>query len=500
MKRKANILLLGMALLSICIVPLRAQQTASSERQQRLERHVFYMAADSLNGRGGGSEDANKVAHYIEGQFKEIGVEPFFEDYLWEFTPGFGGKFYNVVGIIKGSDPALCDEYIVVGAHYDHLGVRNGKVYNGADDNASGTATVIELARTLVQQKALLRRSVIIVTFDGEEMGLLGSKALCDELASQGLTERCKLMFSIDMVGWLDKGGPLKLVGTAMLDDCDKILKATAKHVPMEIDVVTRRFDSWGLGSTDSEPFARHGVPALYVSTGLKSPYHKPEDDAWLINYEGLNRVTEYLSLAVLNFSREDKLEATGRVSIKHRDEPPFIEFGLSAAAGSSHFAFPSAGFTGRKSFAFAGGADLHFNYKHFTLATGAEYTMLQGRLPVEADPFNSTLRYRQQAVTLPAMLQYHIPSKPSANFYIGVGAYFSHVFDHQYRELDNASAYSIEQNQHGLQWCIGMRMYHYTVEALWRYSADGVFLNDATHVAPNARLNSAMLRLGILL
>ena len=187
-------------------------------RQQRLTEHVYYLAADSLQGRKAGTEYSRKAASYIQRQYEEIGLKPFFGDWFHYFAPGgedssIGAKYVDVVGVIEGSDPKLKNEYIVLGAHFDHLGVRKGKVYNGADDNASGSAALIEVARELYARRDCLKRSVIIAAFDAEELGLWGSKALADTLVKAVGQDRIKLMMSLDMVGWYTASGKLNWRG-----------------------------------------------------------------------------------------------------------------------------------------------------------------------------------------------------------------------------------------------------------------------------------------------
>ena len=131
----------------IALIALCAPAFAQS-RRDRLEKHVYFFASDSLKGRAAGTEDAAKAAAYIVHEYESMGLKPFYDDWYMPFTKG-GKDYKNVVAVLEGNDPALKDQYIVVGAHFDHVGVRNGQIYNGADDNASGSAAVIEIARAL---------------------------------------------------------------------------------------------------------------------------------------------------------------------------------------------------------------------------------------------------------------------------------------------------------------------------------------------------------------
>ena len=139
------------------------------------------------------------------------------------------------------------------------------------------------MARQLLARRGELKRSVIICAFDAEEMGLYGSKALSKEMMNLGLIGKVKMMMSIDMVGWLKQGKHLSFTGTGTLKDCADMIKEVAAQTG--VPVSTRRFESSPFTATDTEPFASKGVPTLAVTTGLKSPYHKPGDDPELIDY-----------------------------------------------------------------------------------------------------------------------------------------------------------------------------------------------------------------------
>ena len=174
--------LLSLLLAALC-VPMFSQT-----RKERLTEHVYYFASDSLRGRAAGSEDAAKAAAYIVNEYESMGLKPFYDDWYMPFTRG-GKQYRNVVAVLEGNDPALKNQYIVVGAHYDHLGVKGGKIYNGADDNASGSAAVIEIARALCANRDKLKRTVVIAAFDAEELGLYGSNALAQRMIDKDSLE-----------------------------------------------------------------------------------------------------------------------------------------------------------------------------------------------------------------------------------------------------------------------------------------------------------------------
>ncbi|HEY9282563.1 MAG TPA: M20/M25/M40 family metallo-hydrolase, partial [Pyrinomonadaceae bacterium] len=238
---------------------------------------------------------------------------------------------YNVVGVLRGSDPKLRDEAVVVGAHYDHLGrggqgslaPREGEIHHGADDNASGTAALLELARVLSELKP--RRTVVFAAFGGEEEGLLGSHFYVNRAPAVPLA-RTVAMFNMDMVGRMKEdrlvvGG----AGTAaewrqLIERENAAMRAYAHpagvheaarragDVPIVVAAdgavvaaanTSRRFtltlNEDGLGPSDHASFYLRQIPVLFFWTGTHEDYHKPSDTAERINYEGLLRVTEFV-------------------------------------------------------------------------------------------------------------------------------------------------------------------------------------------------------------
>ena len=254
----------------VCMPAANAQQS----RQQRLRQHLYYLASDSLEGRMAGSEGGAKARQYILNQYKEIGLQPYSGNGLFPFKPSqsimslmFGkDSLCNIVMIIPGTDPQLKDEYIVLGAHYDHVGVKGGKVYNGADDNASGSTALIEIARELYGHRNELKRSVIIAAFDGEEEGLHGSKELVKMLGND--INKVLVMMSIDMVGWLSTNDALVIEGTSTLKGGKEAMVKLADEQGMRLKL--KGFERSVMTATDTEPFAKKGQrPTLAVTTGL---------------------------------------------------------------------------------------------------------------------------------------------------------------------------------------------------------------------------------------
>ena len=222
-------------------------------------------------------------------------------------------KTYNVVACIKGNDPILSREYIVIGAHYDHLGLggeNSGSrvpderaVHNGADDNASGTSGLLELAEKLQSQSSALKRSIVLIAFGGEEMGLLGSK----EFIRNPLIDMksIKSMINMDMIGRLNpESNAISVGGTGTSSESDTIIAQLALNRPF---TVKRSPD--GYGPSDHAPFYSENVPVFYFTTGAHEDYHTPGDDASKINYKAAVDILNMIhDLVMILANRQDPL------------------------------------------------------------------------------------------------------------------------------------------------------------------------------------------------
>lgn len=168
---------------------------------EEIKEIVTFLASDDLNGRDTGSEGINEAANYIETKFKAYGLKPYFDTYRDNFTIE-DMEAYNVIGYLEGTDSKLKDEFIVIGAHYDHIGtakdVNGDTIANGANDNAAGTSGVLSLAKYFSKNKSN-KRSIIFTTFTAEERGLLGSKHLAKRLKENNIN--LYTMINIEMIG-----------------------------------------------------------------------------------------------------------------------------------------------------------------------------------------------------------------------------------------------------------------------------------------------------------
>ncbi len=227
----------------------------------------------------------------------------------------------NVVGALEGNDPLLKDEVIVIGAHYDHLGRggehslapdRIGEVHNGADDNASGVAGLLELAQALAADRSALRRSVLFIAFSAEELGLLGSTHYVKHPIYP--LERTIAMLNFDMIGRLRESGLIIYgVGTSPF-------WATAIERANDAVRLNIRFREDGVGPSDHTSFYLKDIPVLHFFTGVHEDYHKPSDDADKIHAEGAARIVTLAHAIVRELDRRPERPAFARVREEQKE------------------------------------------------------------------------------------------------------------------------------------------------------------------------------------
>jgi len=423
---------------------------SQSSLEERLKQHVYVLASDSLMGRKAGSEYAKKAANYIAKQWQEIGITPLVGDYY--FKSFRQDQYRNIVGIIEGNDPILKHEYIIVGAHYDHLGSRTNqagkvKIFNGADDNASGVAAIIELGRNLKAKQTDLSRSVILIAFDAEELGLYGS----NEFAKNPPVpiEKIKLMFSVDMVGWYGTSGVLKYMGTKTFKDGNNLL-LNPDLIPEGLNVKTKNFETSVISGTDTYGFARKGIPTLAVTTGLKSPYHKPEDEAHLIDYEGMALVTEHLTNIIFSVSQDDTFKASGKIASKHEADKRFM-FGISANFGSNYHKYTEGALDGKTAFAFGAGLSGQVNINFLAIRPEVFYENIKARYP------ENDINIQSITVPLNFVLQTSYSNEGddfgAGKLAVFIGPYYSYKFDGKQgkQQLDFKNIFNREEM--GINW-----------------------------------------------
>ncbi|MFN5386535.1 MAG: M20/M25/M40 family metallo-hydrolase [Bacteroidota bacterium] len=290
---------------------------------EKLQKHIGFLASDSLHGRGTGTPDEQKAAAYIASAFRDLGLGylPGQKEYVIPFsfrktkdphgnetdTTAPRTQSMNVAGLINCNKPYT----ICIGAHFDHLGLGHdknsldanpeGKIHNGADDNASGVAGILELARYYSgARKNKLRYNLAFVCFSGEELGLIGSKKFVE--ANVLDTASIQLMINLDMVGRLnDSTQKVMVYGTGTSLPLHRIADEANQHL-----VLVK--DSSGMGPSDHTSFYLKRVPVLHFFTGQHKDYHKPDDDAAKINYPGEKKVLEYIAGVIDRVNEEPKM------------------------------------------------------------------------------------------------------------------------------------------------------------------------------------------------
>ena len=268
----------------VAIVGAPAAQPASIDAAQ-LMRDLQTLSADDMEGRLAGSPGGARAREFIVRRFKEAGIEPFEATYERPFTfkGGNNGERsgVNIVGRVSGRRaPNL---FIVVTAHYDHLGVRNGQVFNGADDNASGVAALLAAASRLSADRP--EHSILFAALDAEESGLQGARALMRDLPVR--REQIALNVNLDMVA-RDAANVLFASGTSHYPFLKPLLSDVARP-PVVLrfghDTPGSKEDDWTKDS-DHFPFHEAGIPFIYFGVEDEAQHHKATDDAETVTRE----------------------------------------------------------------------------------------------------------------------------------------------------------------------------------------------------------------------
>lgn len=336
-----------------------------------LKRHVGTLASDALQGREAGTTSGHAASAYLIQELRKHGATPAATD--GQFIQEFDGSMRNILACVKGRDPRLASEVIIVCAHYDHVGFgtpRNsrgpvGFIHNGADDNASGTAALLEVIEAIRSLPIAPRRTVLFAFWDGEEKGLLGSKHWVSSPTVP--LSQIKLVINSDMVGRLRPEG-IEFTGTRVVRGLRRFVAVANSAITLEQEpptsVVPAQADSqsdittikgisgtsadsieqklapkapleftWQIrADSDHHPFIAANVPAFMLHTGKHDDYHRPSDDADKLNYEGIQRVARLMLLLALRAAEADELPTFRREALqetevvqKQIEQPPAL-------------------------------------------------------------------------------------------------------------------------------------------------------------------------------
>jgi len=279
-----------------------------------LRKHIEFLASDDMEGRGTGSLGEIKAANYISDVFKETGLMPagtegsYFQPFQVTFSidghpHSLTGR--NVLGFLDNG----AERTIVVGGHYDHLGKgfqsgslspdSKNKIHNGADDNASGTAGVIELARFFAANHVKEKHNFLFIAFSGEELGLLGSKYFTEHATID--LKSVSAMINMDMIGRFDDQKGLIISGWGTSPVWGKLIPDLARNQKIRYTI-----DSSGVGASDHTSFYLKNIPVIQFFTGSHGDYHKTSDDADKINYEGEAKILNLIANVLESLDKEN--------------------------------------------------------------------------------------------------------------------------------------------------------------------------------------------------
>lgn len=320
--------------LLVFFLTLLACQEKPYVPENKIQEDVHYLADDKLEGRGTGTEGEKLAAEYISKRFKLLGLQGKGTDgYYQDFTftpktdPHAEVKFEegdnaitgrNILGFLDNK----AAQTIIIGAHYDHLGYgdQGGSLYrgeerqihNGADDNASGVAMMLNLAAKLKETNT--NNNYLFMAFSGEEMGLLGSNYFVKNTTLP--VESINYMINMDMVGRLKADSTLAVYGTGT----SPIFKQTITANNETFKIVEHES---GVGPSDHTSFYLNDIPVLHFFTGQHDDYHRPTDDADKINYEGMNVISDYIFAIITDLNDNGEL-AFRKTKTEETDTPKF--------------------------------------------------------------------------------------------------------------------------------------------------------------------------------
>ena len=268
---------------------------------KNLKKHVYFLADDQLKGRGTGSEENQTAANYIAKEFKKLKLKPLgTEGYFQNFEAKIRKvpvtdsirQARNVIAFLDNK----ADKTIVIGAHYDHLGEGKqgssraensfGIIHNGADDNASGIAGLLELARFYSSNKTKEPFNFLFIAFGAEELGLIGSRYFVKNPTLD--LSKIHWMLNMDMIGRFNPENGLSIIGYGTSPAFETIYNkmSTYKYI--------KHYTGYeGRGGSDQTSFYEKDIPVLFFHTGGHDDYHKPTDDADKVDYNALKRILE---------------------------------------------------------------------------------------------------------------------------------------------------------------------------------------------------------------
>lgn len=306
MKKRIFTIIVLTLIISATVINAQVSKGAETIKASDLHKHIAFLASDEMNGRNTPSPGLDTAAAYIAREFKKYGLKQVKGSYfqIVPFKSGNKeGSFKNVVGYLEGSDPKLKNELLVIGAHYDHVlpfgNVKPGEdaICNGADDNASGTAGVMEVAQAFTMMKEKPKRSILFIAFGGEEKGLVGSRYYCGNPLFP--LENTVAMLNMDMISRNDPN-IVHIIATKKSPDLTKINENGNEKVGITLDYTKDAF----ISMSDHAPFLAKKIPSLFYFTGVNKTLHSPSDEIATIDVnkaEKIARLVYYTASIIAN-------------------------------------------------------------------------------------------------------------------------------------------------------------------------------------------------------
>ena len=307
-----------------------SKKTESETTIADFKSRVGYLASDMLGGRSAGSKGDILARDYMVDLFEKSSSSVTIQEFevITNRRTQETATTYNVIGVLPGNDPLLKNEYVIIGGHYDTTAnppkarrLFFDNINNGADDNASGTAMVLELFEKYASINSF-KRTLVFILFGGEELGLLGSKYYAENPTID--LDKVQLMVNLDMIGRLDKDKNVYLGGVPTAYGLSETLKPFFEK--SDLNVTSYEHTASGVRSlfsrSDHYNFYKEDVPSLFFFTGIHKDYHTPRDEADLVNYEGLKLISDLAEKVIDNAAnRNDRLEFRALPKLQEESE-----------------------------------------------------------------------------------------------------------------------------------------------------------------------------------
>ncbi len=335
----SGIVFFAPAILALLVSCGGGPKSVDSIRSEDFRSHIEYLSSPELEGRNNGTPGGKKAAEYVVSEMKRIGLEPGGKDGWYHHfetkrarggdVPAFGGS--NVIGLLRGT--ALPDEYIVINAHHDHLGVVKGKIRPGADDNASGVAMILELAEAFVENPP--RRSLLFVSFDAEEDGLVGSR----KFVASGIYDPKSIVADIcfDLIGgdfYPTEGNRIYALGSESSPELAVILQEADKG---GLDVAQGGIyiiEPFGFSRSDYRAFRDRKIPFVFFSCGTPWYYHSSHDTIDKINWPKIQKAGRFAWHVVKAVADREKRLTFDPALLPTRTEAELLKSSIEAASG----------------------------------------------------------------------------------------------------------------------------------------------------------------------